>query len=157
MSDHGTVTRKLRVTVPSPGCLTVLLAPIVAVLIASVVLMGMHHRQQRANERNEADALNRTAALAESYARDALEVSPYPPGREAARRIAEQHDGRLTSYERSGDRLATTVRFFGEYKDTSMFGTSYSRAYRCYSVLFREDAHGEPHAKTSTVKNCDAV
>ncbi|KAF2775245.1 hypothetical protein STPH1_7432 [Streptomyces sp. OM5714] len=52
-------------------------------------------------------------------------------------RIAEQYDGRLTSFERSEGQLATTIRFFGEYKNTSMFGTSYSMAYRCYSLLLR--------------------
>ncbi|MFF9810761.1 hypothetical protein ACF1G5_37710 [Streptomyces coeruleorubidus] len=52
------------------------MAPIVAVLIAALVLMVMHHRQERANERNEAEALHRTAALARSYARDVITVSP---------------------------------------------------------------------------------
>jgi phosphate/sulfate permease len=156
MSDHGTVARQHRVTVPSPGCLVALLAPIVAVLIAALVLMVMHHRQERANERNEAEALNRTAALARSYARDVMAVSQYPPGQETVRGIAERHDGRLTSYARSEGRLATTVRFFGEFEDTTMFGTSYSRAYRCYSIVFREDAAGDPQEKTSRLEKCDA-
>ncbi|MFC9686463.1 hypothetical protein, partial [Streptomyces sp. NPDC056948] len=143
-------------TVPAPGCLVALLVPIVAVLIAALVLMVMHHRQQRANERNESEALNRTAALARSYARDVMAVSPYPPGQEAVRGIGQRHDGRLTSYARSEGQLATTVRFFGEYEDTTMFGTSYSRAYRCYSIVFREDAAGDPQEEATRLEKCDA-
>ncbi|MFI8194706.1 hypothetical protein ACIF8T_39420 [Streptomyces sp. NPDC085946] len=124
-------------------------------LIAALVLMVMLHRQERANGRNEAGALNRTAALARSYARDVMAVSPYPAGQKAVRSIAERHDGRLTSYARSKGRLATTVRFFGEYEDTTMFGTSYSRAYRCYSVVFRKDAAGAPQEKTTRLEKCD--
>ncbi|MFD5160464.1 hypothetical protein ACFWMJ_20715 [Streptomyces hawaiiensis] len=156
MYDPGTVARRHRVTVPAPGCLVALFAPIVAVLIAALVLMVMHHRQERANERNESEALNRTVALARSYARDVMAFSPYPPGHEAVRGIAERHDGRLTSYARSEGQLATTVRFFGEYKDTTMFGTSYSRAYRCYSIVFREGAAGDPQEKTTRLDKCDA-
>lgn len=156
MSDYGTVVRQHRATVPAPGCLIALLAPIVAVLIAALVLIAMHYRQQRANEQNEAEALNRTAALARSYARDVMAVSPYPAGQEAVRGIAERHDGRLTSYERSEGRLATTVRFFGEYEDTTMFGTSYSRAYRCYSTVFRKDAAGDPQEETTRLEKCHA-
>jgi hypothetical protein len=156
MSDHGTVARQRRVTVPAPGCLAALLAPIVAVLIAALALMVMLHRQERANERNEAEALNRTAVLARSYARDVMAVSPYPAGQEAVRSIAERHDGRLTSYARSEGRLATTVRFFGEYEDTTMFGTSYSRAYRCYFVVFRKDAAGALQEQTTRLEKCDA-
>jgi phosphate/sulfate permease len=155
MSKHGTVARPHRATVPAPGCLVALLVPIVAVLIAALVLMVMHHRQKRANEQNESEALNRTAALARSYARDVMAVSPYPPGQEAVRSIAERHDGRLTSYARSEGRLATAVRFFGEYEDVSMFGTSHSRAYRCYSIVFRKDAAGVPQEKTTRFE-CDA-
>ena len=131
--------------------------PIIAVLVTALVLMVMHYRQERASDRNEAEALHRMAALARSYARDVLAVPHYPPGQEAVRGIAERHDGRLTSYERSGGSLSTTVRFFGEYKDTSMFGTSYSRAYRCYSIVFRRDAEGEPQEETSRLEKCDAV
>jgi hypothetical protein len=156
MSHHGAVARQHRVTALSPGCLVALLAPIVAVLIAALALMVTHYRQERANDRNEAEALHRTAALARSYARNVLAVSQYPPGPEAVRGIAERHDGRLISYERSGDSLATTVRFFGEYKDTSMFGTSYSQAYRCYSIVFHEDAAGDRQEKTIKLEKCDA-
>jgi hypothetical protein len=156
MSEHGTVARQHRATVLAPGCLVALFAPIVAVLIAALVLMVMLDRQERANERNESEALNKTAALARSYARDVMALSQYPPAQEAVRSIAERHDGRLTSYARSEDRLATTVRFFAEYKDTTMFGTSYSRAYRCYSIEVREDAAGDPQEKTTQLEKCDA-
>ncbi|MER7484071.1 hypothetical protein ABTX60_41670 [Streptomyces sp. NPDC126510] len=158
MSEHGTVARQRRVTVQAPGCLVALFAPIIAVLIAALVLMVMLDRQERANERNESEALNKTAALAGSYARDvmALSLSQDPPGQEAVRSIAERHDGRLTSYARAEDRLATTVRFFAEFKDTTMFGTSYSRAYRCYSIVFRENAAGDPQEKTTRLEKCDA-
>jgi hypothetical protein len=60
-----------------------------------------------------------------------MALSHYPSGQEAVRSIAERHDGRLTSYARSEDRLATTVRFLAEYKNTTMFGTSYLPAYCC--------------------------
>jgi hypothetical protein len=125
------------------------------VLIAALMLMVMHHRQERANERNESEALNRTAALARSYVRDVMTVSPYPPGHEAVRGIAERHDGTLTSYARKEGQLATTVRFFGEHKDTTMFGTSHSRAYRCYSIVFRKDAAGDLQEKTTRLEKCD--
>ncbi|MFE9687718.1 hypothetical protein [Streptomyces sp. NPDC006285] len=154
MSDHGTAARQHRVTVPSPGCLIALLAPVAAVLIIALVLMVTHYRQERANDRNEAEALQKTAALARSYARDVLAVPHHPPGREAVRGIAERHDGRLTSYARSEGSLATTVRFFGEYKDTSMFGTAHSRAYRCYSIVFHRDAKDEPQEKTTRLEKC---
>ncbi|MCT9138457.1 hypothetical protein [Streptomyces violarus] len=156
MSDHGTVARHDRATVPSPGCLAAIMVPIVTVLIVASVLMVMLYRQERANDQNEAEALDRTAALARSYARDVAAAPDGFPGREVVRGIAERHDGRLTSYARSEGRLATTVRFFGEFEDTTMFGTSYSRAYRCYSIVFREDAAGDPQSKTSRLEKCDA-
>ncbi|MEU3855605.1 hypothetical protein [Streptomyces sp. NPDC029554] len=99
-------------------------------------------RQERANERNKAEALDRTAALARSYERDVVAARNGFPGQEAVRGIAERHDGRLLSYARSEDSLTTTVRFFGEYEDTSMFGASHSRAYRCYSVVLWKGADG---------------
>ncbi|GAA2768824.1 hypothetical protein GCM10010103_78680 [Streptomyces paradoxus] len=157
MSDHGTVARQHRVTVPAPGCLIALFAPIIAVLIAALVLMVMHHRQQRANERNEAEALNRTAAAARSYARDVAAAPDGFPGRKAVRAIAERHDGTLISYARSKGSLATTVRFFGEYEDTSMFGVSNSRAYRCYSIVVRRGAEGVPQVKTTPLEKCDVI
>ncbi|GAP47647.1 hypothetical protein [Streptomyces azureus] len=157
MSDHGTVARHDRVTVPSPGCLAAVMVPIVAVLIVASVLMVMLYRQERANDRNEARALDRTAALARSYARDVAAVPDGFPGREAVRGIAERHDGRLISYARSGGSLTTTVRFFGEYEDTSMFGVSYSRAYRCYSIVLRRGAEGVPQARTTPLEKCDVI
>jgi hypothetical protein len=157
MSDHGSVAPQHRVTVPAPGCLVALLAPIVAVLIAALVLMVMFHRQERANERNESEALNRTAALARSYARDVLAAPDGFPGREAVRGIAERHDGRLISYTRSDRSLTTTVRFFGEYKDTSMFGVSYSRAYRCYSIVLRVGAEGALQESSTPLEKCDVI
>ncbi|MEU2269574.1 hypothetical protein ABZ568_24870 [Streptomyces olindensis] len=157
MSNHGTVARQSRVTVPSPGCLTAIMVPILTVLIAAAVLMVMHYRQERANERNKAEALDRTAALARSYARDVAADPNGFPGQEAVRGIAERHDARLLSYARSKDSLTTTVRFFGEYEDTSMFGVSYSRAYRCYSVVLRKGAGGGPQARTSPLEKCDVI
>ncbi|MFE1444425.1 hypothetical protein [Streptomyces sp. NPDC058739] len=155
MTDHGAVARQRRVMAPAPGCLIAILAPIVAVLVAALVLMVTLYRQERANDRNEAEALTRTATLARIYARDVLTVPTFPPGRETVHGIAERHDGKLISYSRSGNSLATTVRFFGEFKDTSMFGTDYSRTYRCYSIVFREDASGEPREKTTQLEKCD--
>jgi hypothetical protein len=154
--DHGTVARQHRITVPAPGCLVALFVPIVAVLIAALVLMVMLHRQERANERNESEALNRTVVLARSYARGVMAVSPYPPGHEAVRGIAERYDGRLASYTRSEGQLATTVRFFADYEDTTMFGTSYSWVYRCYSIVFREDAGGDLQERTTRLDKCGA-
>ncbi|RMI90692.1 hypothetical protein BIU87_24220 [Streptomyces sp. ZS0098] len=157
MSGNGTVARQSRVTVPSPGCLAALMVPLVAVLIAASVLMVMHYRQERANERNRAGALDRTAALARSYARDVTAAPNGLPGQEAVRDIAERHDGRLLSYRRSQDSLTTVVRFFGEYEDTSMFGLSHSRAYHCYSIVLRKGAEGIPRARTSPLEGCDAI
>ncbi|MFE0316721.1 hypothetical protein [Streptomyces albogriseolus] len=133
------------------------MVPIVAVLIAASVLMVMFHRQERANERNEAEALDRTAALARSYARDVAASPNGFPSQEAVRGVAERHDGRLLSYARSEDSLTTTVRFFGEYEDTSMFGVSHSRAYQCYSIVLRKGAEGVPQAGTSPLERCDVM
>ncbi|MCP9994276.1 hypothetical protein LUX09_33565 [Streptomyces albogriseolus] len=133
------------------------MVPIVAVLIAASVLMVMFHRQERANERNKAEALDRTAALARSYAREVTAAPNGFPGQEVVRDIAERHDGRLLSYARSEDSLTTTVRFFGEYEDTSMFGVSHSRAYQCYSIVLRKGAEGVPRARTSPLERCDVV
>ncbi len=88
MSNNGTVAQQSRVTVPSPGCLAAIMVPIVAVLIAASVLMVMHYRQERANERNKAEALERTADLAHSYARDMVVALVAPngfPGQEVVR------------------------------------------------------------------------
>ncbi|MFC9891907.1 hypothetical protein [Streptomyces pilosus] len=157
MSNDGTVARQSRVTVPSPGCFAVIMVPIVAVLIAASVLTVMHHRQESANERNKAEALDRTAALAHSYARDVAAAPNGYRGQEAVRSIAERHDGRLLSYARSEDSLTTTVRFFGEYEDTSMFGVSHSRAYHCYSIVLRKRAEGVPQTRTSPLEKCDVT
>ncbi|WP_431992434.1 hypothetical protein [Streptomyces albogriseolus] len=133
------------------------MVPLVAVLIAASVLMVMHYRQERASERNKAEALDRTAALARSYARDVAAAPNGFPGQEVVRDIAERHDGMLLSYARSDDSLTTTVRFFGEYEDTSMFGLSHSRAYHCYSIVLRKGAEGVPQARTSPLEECDAM
>ncbi|MCX4571409.1 hypothetical protein OOK48_34355 [Streptomyces viridodiastaticus] len=133
------------------------MVPIVAVLIAASVLMVMFHRQERANERNKAEALDRTAALARSYAREVTAAPNGFPGQEAVRGVAERHDGRLLSYARSEDSLTTTVRFFGEYEDTSMFGVSHSRAYQCYSIVLRKGAEGVPQVRTSPLERCDVI
>ncbi|MFJ3138528.1 hypothetical protein ACIPK5_21825 [Streptomyces sp. NPDC086843] len=133
------------------------MVPVVAVLIAASVLMVMHYRQERANERNMAEALDRTAALARSYARDVGAAPNGFPGQEAVRDVAERHDGRLLSYARSDYSLTTTVRFFGEYEDTSMFGVSHSRAYQCYSIVLRKGAEGAPQARTSPLEKCNVI
>ncbi|MGZ3103519.1 hypothetical protein [Streptomyces sp. H72] len=155
MAEHGTVARKDRVTVPSPGCLVVVLAPIVIALIASLVLLVMHHRQESSNSRNEAEAVRTTASLARAYAQAVLAVSQQPPDQDTVRGIAARYDGRLASYTRSDRSLTTTVRFFAEYRDTSMFGTSYSRVFRCYSIAFKKDVAGEPQEKTTSLDQCD--
>jgi type II secretory pathway pseudopilin PulG len=133
------------------------MVPILTILIAAAVLMVMHYRQERANERNETEALQRTAALARSYAQDVAAAPHGFPGQDSVRDIAERHDGRLVSYARSEDSLTTTVRFFGEYEDTSMFGVSHSQAYRCYSVVFQKDAAGVPQARTTPLEKCDVI
>ncbi|MDW4911018.1 hypothetical protein RB628_38310 [Streptomyces sp. ADMS] len=158
MSDHGTVARSDRVTVPSPGCLVAIMAPILAVLLVASVLMVMDYRQESANDRNEKEALRKTVTQARSYANDVLAkgLDDYP-GREAVRDIAERHDGRLISYGRSGGSLATTVRFFAEFEDTSMFGVSYSRAHRCYAFEFQRDAEGGLQEKTTPLEKCDVA
>ncbi|MEU2429968.1 hypothetical protein ABZ611_10690 [Streptomyces sp. NPDC007861] len=158
MSDHGTVARQDRVTVPSPGCLAALMTPIVAVLLAISVLVIMHYRQEHANDRNEKEALRRTVTLALSYERDVLaNARDGYPGQEAVRGIAERHDGRLISYAQSGGSLTTTVRFFAEYEDTSMFGVSHSRTHRCYFFEFRRDAKGRLQERTTPLEKCDVA
>ncbi|MDG9721088.1 hypothetical protein [Streptomyces sp. DH24] len=133
------------------------MVPIVTVLTAAAVLMIMHYRQERTNERNKAEALDQTAALARSYARDVAAAPNGFPSREAVRGIAERHNGRLFSYARSEGSLTTTVQFFGEYEDTSMFGVSHSRAYRCYSIALQKRAEGIPQARTTPLKKCDTI
>ena len=73
------------------------------------------------------------------------------------RGIAERHDGRLLSYARSENSLTTTVRFFGEYEEASMFGVSHSWAYRCYSVVLRKGAEGVPQVGTTPLEECDVI
>ncbi|WP_158239611.1 hypothetical protein [Streptomyces carminius] len=124
-------------------------------MIATLALMFMGHRQERANERNEAEAINRTAVLARSYVRDVLAAPAGFPGREAVRGIAERHDGRLVSYVRSEGSLTTTVKFFGRYEDTSMFGVSHSWVHRCCSAVFREDAADGLRGKATRLEKCD--
>ncbi|WP_055526309.1 hypothetical protein [Streptomyces graminilatus] len=158
MSDHGTVARQNRVTVPSPGCLVAVMAPILAVLLVALVLMVMHYRQESANDRNEKEALARTVTQARSYTHDVVaEASGDYPGQEAVRGIAERHDGRLIAYARSGGSLTNTVRFFAEFEDTSMFGVSHSRAHRCYSFEFRLDAERGLRERTTPLDKCDAA
>ncbi|MEU3792793.1 hypothetical protein AB0F07_23820 [Streptomyces fructofermentans] len=158
MSDRGTVARQVRVTVPSPGCLVAVMAPILVALLVASVLMVMSHRQESANVRNEEEALARTVTQARSYGRDVLaQVSDDYPGQEAVRGVAERYDGRLVSYARSGDSLTTTVRFFAEFEDTSMYGVHHSRAHRCYSFTFQRDAEGGPREKTTQLEKCDAA
>lgn len=156
MSDHGMVTRQDRVTMPSPGCLIAIMAPILAVLIAAAVLMIMHSRQESANDRNEKEALRKTATQARSYADDVLaKAADGYPDRDAVHEIAERHDGSLISYTRTDSSLATDVRFFAEFKDTSMFGVSYSRAHRCHSIVFRSDAKAGLQETTTALEKCE--
>ncbi|MEU0853135.1 hypothetical protein ABZ387_35150 [Streptomyces flaveolus] len=157
MSDHGTVTRQERVTVPSPGCLVAVMVPIGAVLIVSLVLGIMYHRQENANDRHKAEAVRKTAAAARSYAQDVVAAPHHLPGREAVRGIAQRHDGKLISYVRSGSSLATIVQLFAEYKETSMFGASYSRAYKCYSIVFRKDVKEEWQETTTSLEKCNVI
>ncbi|MFI8191973.1 hypothetical protein ACIF8T_24815 [Streptomyces sp. NPDC085946] len=154
MSDHGTVARQRRVTVLAPGCLIALMAPIVAVLIAALILMIAAHRQERTNERNEAEAAKRTEVLVRSYARAVMTASPYLDNPEVIHNIAEKHDGTLTSYRRSKSQLTTTVRFFGDYEYATIFGAEHSRAYWCYSVVFRKNAAGDLQQKITPLKKC---
>lgn len=154
---HGTAVRDSRATVTSPGCLAAIMVPILTALIAAAVLLTMHYRQERANERNKAEALDRTAALTRSYTRDVAAAPHGFPGQEAVQGIAERHDGRLLSYARSENTLTTTVRFLGEYEDTSIFGVSHSRTYRCYSVVLRKGAEGVPQARTTPLETCDVI
>ncbi|MPY58992.1 hypothetical protein [Streptomyces spongiae] len=134
------------------------MAPIVAVLLAAAVLMYMGHRQEQANERNEREAVRRAATLARSYAGDMLnELRDRYPSEARTRDIAQRHDGRLVSSTRSGESLTTVVEFFAAYEEASMFGTSYSRTYRCYSVVLQEDAKGVPQARTTLLEKCDVA
>ncbi|MER8226394.1 hypothetical protein ABTZ58_39090 [Streptomyces sp. NPDC094143] len=133
------------------------MVPILMVLIAAAVLMVMCYRQERVNERNEAEALERTAALARSYAQDVAAAPHGFPGQKAVRGIAERHDGRLLSYARSENSLTTTVRFFGEYEDNEHVRRL---ALPGLPLLLRwapEGAAGVPPARTTPLEKCDVI
>lgn len=157
MSNNGTVAQQSRVTVPSPGCLAAIMVPIVAVLITVSVLMVMHCRQERANERNKAEALERTADLAHSYARDMVVAPNGFPGQEVVRGAPRGTTAGFSLTRGREDSLTTIVRFFEEYEDTNMFGVSHSRAYHCYSIVLRKGADGAPQAKTSPLEECNVI
>ncbi|WP_327349997.1 hypothetical protein OG772_31265 [Streptomyces sp. NBC_01321] len=127
---------------------------VVVVLIAATLLV-LANRQDRANERNEQQALRRVASQARSYAGDMLdEAKDHHPSEVRTRGIAQQHDGTLLSYTPSDDSLTTIVQFFETYEETSMFGSSYSRTYRCYSFLFQADTEGGTQKGMTPLQKC---
>lgn len=127
----------------SCGCTFALIAPVVVVLLIAATVLTLDYRQGRANARNERNALRQMEPLARSYANDMLtDVKDRHPSEARTAELALRHDGTLVSYTQSDQSLATVVRFFAAYEDTSFFGSSYSRAYRCYTVMFHTDAGG---------------
>lgn len=156
--QYGAPSRQARDGAPSRGCLLALMAPVVAVLLAAAVLMFLGHRQDQTNERNEQEALRRTATLARSYAGDIVNESrDRYPSDARTRDIAQRHDGWLVSSTRSGESLTTVVEFFAAYEEASMFGTSYSRAHQCYSFVLGENAEGIPQVRTTPLEKCDVA
>ncbi|MFJ4330757.1 MULTISPECIES: hypothetical protein [unclassified Streptomyces] len=134
------------------------MVPIVLVLAAAGTLMIMAHQQSRANERHEKKALQQMATLVESYEDDVRnEARNRYPNQPRTRAIAKRNHGTLVSYEASGRSLATTVKFFVTYEGTSFFGTSISRAHRCYSFRFQEGVEGRARRTTLPLQQCSRL
>lgn len=132
------------------------MVPIVLVLLAAGTLMIMAHRQNNANARHEKEALEQMARLVESYEDDVQdEARNSYPSQARTRVIAQQNYGTLISYELSDRSLTTLVEFFATYEDTSFFGTSISRAHRCYSFSFKEGVEGGPRRTTLPLQQCN--
>ncbi|MFJ5840279.1 hypothetical protein ACIQGO_26600 [Streptomyces shenzhenensis] len=132
------------------------MVPIVLVLLAAGTLMIMAHRQNSANERREKEALEQIARQAESYEDDVQDEGRNSyPSQARTQAIAQRNYGTLVSYEPSDRSLTTRVKFFATYEDTSAFGTSLSRTYRCYSFRFQEGAEGGPRRTTLPRQQCN--
>ncbi|MEU0447571.1 hypothetical protein [Streptomyces tendae] len=113
------------------------------------------HRQNSTNERHEKKALEQIARLVESYEGDVQdEARNSYPNRARTRAIAQQNYGSLIFYEASDRSLSTTVKFFATYEDTSFFGTSISRAHRCYSFRFQKGVEGKPRRTILPLQQC---
>ncbi|MET8485940.1 hypothetical protein [Streptomyces tendae] len=131
------------------------MVPIALVLLAAGTLMIMVHRQKSANERRGEEALEQIARLVESYEDDVRnEARNSYPNEARTQAIAQQNYGILVSYEASDRSLTTTVKFFATYEDTSFFGTSISRAHRCYSFRFQEGVEGKPRRTMLPLQQC---
>ncbi|MEU9322793.1 hypothetical protein AB0D91_03120 [Streptomyces canus] len=132
------------------------MVPIVLVLLAAGTLMFMAHRQNSANERHEKEALEQIARHAKSYEDDVRgETRGSYPSQERIRAIAQRNSGTLVSYAPSDQSLTTVVELFATYQDSSFFGTSPSRAYRCYSFRFQKGAEGEPGRTRLPLQQCN--
>jgi hypothetical protein len=131
------------------------MVPIVLVLLAAGTLMIMAQRQDRANERHEDEALQQLARHTKSY-EDTVqkEARSSFPSQARTRAIAQGTYGTLVSYEPSHGSLTTIVKFFASYEETSFFGTSITRVYRCYSFRFQAGAEGGSHRRTLPLKQC---
>lgn len=133
-----------------------LMVPVVLVLLAAGTLMIMSKRQDSANERHEREALEQIARQTKSY-EDTVqnESRKNYPSQARMRAIAQRSYGTLVSYEPSERSLTTLVEFFAAYEETSFFGTSVSRAYRCYSFRFHMGGGGGPHRTPLPLKKCN--
>ncbi|MDX3799359.1 hypothetical protein [Streptomyces sp. AK04-3B] len=131
------------------------MAPIVLVLLAAGTLMIMAHRQDSANERHEKAALQQIARHTDSY-KDIMqkEARSSFPSQARTRATAQRNYGTLVSYKPAGGSLTTVVKFYAPYEDTSFFGTSVSRTYRCYAFRFQVGGGGTPHRTTLPLSNC---
>ncbi|WP_329334503.1 hypothetical protein OG866_13400 [Streptomyces sp. NBC_00663] len=134
------------------------MAPFVLVLLAAGTLMIMAHRQNSATERHEKQALEQLARHVESY-EDVVrgELRTGDPSRPWTRTVAQRNYGTLVSYVRSDRSLTTLVEFFATYEETSFFGTSTARAYRCYSFRFQEGAEGGPDRTALPLQQCNPI
>ncbi|MDQ0767162.1 hypothetical protein QFZ32_000642 [Streptomyces canus] len=135
-----------------------LMVPLILVLLAAGTLMIMYHRQNDANGRRENEALEQIRRHAKSYEDDVQnEAQNGYPSEDRTGAIAQRNHSSLISYGQSAQSLTTVVEFFATYEDTSFFGTSPSRAYRCYVFRFQPDAKGGTSRTTLPVQECNST
>ncbi|MFJ8785091.1 hypothetical protein [Streptomyces sp. NPDC102476] len=134
------------------------MVPVILVLFAVGTLMIMSRRQNDANERHENEALEQITRHVQSYEDDVLNVARNGyPSEDRTRAIAQRNHSSLISYGQSAHSLTTVVEFFATYEATSFFGTSPSRAYRCYVFRFQPDAKGGTSRTTLPLQECNSA
>jgi hypothetical protein len=158
ISSAGASFASDRGGVPARGCMLALMAPIILVLLAAGTLMIMSDRQNDANKRHEKEALEQITRHAQSYEDDVQnEARNGYPSEGRTRALAQRNHSSLISYGQSDQSLTTVAEFFAAYEDTSFFGTSPSRAYRCYAFRFQPNAKGGPSRTTLPLQECHST